>query len=457
VRRLTGRGPKAVVSSLYRDSLARASSIIVTTTGITAILGFAYWVAAARMYPSAAVGTAAVSISAMGLGSLLSSFGASSAAVQRLPHRRAGGEWSATTTVALAVVGLAGLVAGLASWWVITSVLHTSVLRSPEYGVALALGVALTNMSSVLDAIWIVERQAETQLLTNTVMSLAKLGLLSLPVFRVGGAAGIQWSWTASVAVAIALSMTLFARRHGYRPTLAKGSKEIKVMRHAMVGNYIVAVGASTPTYSVPVLVGTMVSLSQTAYFYSAWRVGSFFFVGSMAVSQALFAEGSRNPRGAIHRARQALLVVEPLILVGTVALLLLGRSILAAFGAQYEAHAVPLLLLLVLTAMPDVVNTTYLTLLRLERRFVQASCFMYGLAVLQITLTWLLVSRWGITGAGAAWLFSEYTGVLAAVLDGMWHPGLFSRSAMLARSSILSQASQSARPAVANPGKRSP
>jgi Na+-driven multidrug efflux pump len=78
-------------------------------------------------------------------------------------------------------------------------------------------------------------------------------------------------------------------------------------------------------------------------------------------------------------------------------------------------------LVLLVATAVPDALNIVYLTTLRLQRRYFQASCFMWFLAFLQIVLTWWLVHSWGITGAGAAWLFAEGTGVLIQAVDHLW------------------------------------
>lgn len=412
---------RPLVADLYQDAMARTSGLIVATTIITAILGFGYWVLAARAYTPGAVGTAAVSISAMIMAALISILGAASAVVQRIPSRASPREWSAAVTSSLAIALLSGLLAGFIGWLIIVQVVHAASLRTPLYGIGLTAGVALTNCSTVLDNVWIVERSAQVSLLTNTVMSLVKLPLLLLPVLRDNGAAGIQLSWTAALLVTVGLSLTLLRRRRGYRFVLAGVAREVRDMQSNLVGNHIVSIGAAAPTYVVPILVGASVSLAHTAYFYSAWRVGSFFFIGGLAVSSALFAEGSRNPARAIRRARQALFMIVPLLLVATVVLTLLGPAVLAAFGSAYRTHALVLLILLVGAAVPNALNIVYMTTLRIQRRYVQASCFMWFLAIVQIGLTWWLVHLWGITGAGVAWLCAEGVGVLIQGVDHLW------------------------------------
>ena len=406
---------------LYADALARASGYILATTLVSAILGFGYWVIAARAYPSAAVGTAAVSVSVMTLASLLSGLGTTAAPMQRIPVRMRGSEWNLTVTVGLLIAGVAGLAVGMISWLVVILIIPDAALRTPLYALTLVAGVALTNCSMVLDSVWVVERADQIRLLTNTVLSVVKIPLLLLPALRGSGAVGIQAGWTAGVGVALALSVALLVRKRNYKMALRGFRAEANAMRKSLTGNFIVNVGTNVPTYAVPVVVGAVVSASNTAYFYSAWKVGTLFFVGTAAVTTALFAEGSRSPAVAIRKAERAMLVVVPLLLVATGLLALVGPAVLFAFGPLYRAHGFPLLLFLIGATIPDALTAVYRTVLRLQGRYLQASCFMWGLAVLQVGLTWFLLPVWGITGAGAAWFFAESAGVIVSVIDRMW------------------------------------
>ena len=63
------------VYRLRSDSLLRNSLYIMATTAATALIGFVYWLVAARMYPASAIGLASALISVMALASTLANLG----------------------------------------------------------------------------------------------------------------------------------------------------------------------------------------------------------------------------------------------------------------------------------------------------------------------------------------------------------------------------------------------
>jgi O-antigen/teichoic acid export membrane protein len=416
-------------SRLYGDALARASGLILVTSIVTALLGFGYWVLAARSYQSSVVGTAAVSVSMMTLASLVSTLGTTAAPVQRIPLRTTSREWNLTVTVSLLVSALAGAAAGVIGWAILLAVVSSPALRAPSYLAAIALGVAFTNLGMVLDSVWVVERLTHWRLLTNTLTSIAKIPLLVLPLSHMQGAAGIQWGWTASVGLGVCTGIILLIRRRHYRLVLGGLWPELYAMRRSMVGNHVMSVGASAPTYVVPVLVGALVSSSETAYFYAAWRIGSLFFLAASSVSNALFAEGARAAASAVRRAQRAILVVVPVLFAVTALMVLAGPALLSAYGAAYRARALGLLLLLIVAAVPDAITAVYRTVLRIGGQYVQGGVLMWGLALIQVALTWPLVLTFGITGAGVAWLIAETVGVVIASLDRILHGDLAARA----------------------------
>jgi len=410
----------AKLKSLRDDALARSSGFILATYAVTATLGFVYWVIAARSYAAATVGIAAVSISAMSLASLLSIVGTTTAPVQRIPGRAYGQEWNLTVTVALLTTMGLGFVAGLVCWALLLALLHDPAIRSSAYGLAIAAGVSLTNGAMVLDSIWIVERSGQTRLFMNSLMSAVKMPLLLLPAARAGGALGIQWGWSISIFVGLGVGLYLLRRHCRYRPQVAGFRAEFRAMRFNMAGNYITSVGANVPTYLIPVMVGALESASSMAYFYSAWRIGSLFFVVANAVAGALFAEGARAADSAIRRAQRAMLFIIPGLLAASLLLLLTGPAILSAFGTHYRQHALTLLLLLVLAAVPDALTTVYRTGLRIRQRYRRAAQFVWGMSLLQLLLTVALLPVAGITGAGVAWLAAECAGVAVYLYDAL-------------------------------------
>lgn len=427
-------GPLSLLGRLREDALARASGYLLLTTIVTATLGFVYWVIAARAYPASQMGTAAVSVSVMTLASLLSGFGTTAAPVQRIPGRSPGREWNLTVTVSLGLSGMAGLAGGVLSWLVMTAIIPNPELRTPLYALALVGGVVLNNCSMVLDSLWVVERRSQVRLYSNSLLGVVKIPLLVLPMLYAAGAVGIQLGWTVGVAAAVVLSMVLLKIHKGYEPTRRGFWSEARAMRRSLTGNYLIDIGTSLPTYAVPAVVGAATTAASAAYFYSAWRVGTLFFVGTVTVTTALFAEGSRVPAEAIRKARRAMMVLVPMLMIATGLVALLAPAILEAFGPQYRRHGYLLLLFVIGATVPDALTAVFRTVLRLERRYAYAAAFMWGLAVAQVGLTVILVPKWGIIGAGAAWLFAESGGVVVAAADPLWTRYLWRRPRTLAR-----------------------
>src|SRR5437868_9292122 len=95
------------------DSLMRNSLFIMATTASSSVLGYFYWVIAARTYQDYEVGVVSAVISVMTLTSILTNMGFGSTLVQALPHRAAGHDWSLTFNAALIATSVLGLLGGL--------------------------------------------------------------------------------------------------------------------------------------------------------------------------------------------------------------------------------------------------------------------------------------------------------------------------------------------------------
>ena len=68
------RSPKEGIQSIYGISLYRNALYLMVSFGVTALLGFTFWMLATRFYEAEYVGLASATISAIGLLGLLSKF-----------------------------------------------------------------------------------------------------------------------------------------------------------------------------------------------------------------------------------------------------------------------------------------------------------------------------------------------------------------------------------------------
>jgi O-antigen/teichoic acid export membrane protein len=92
-----------------KDLLHNAGSLA-ASTGVTSVLGFAYWIYAARVFPPEAVGYGSAAISAMTLLGTIGMFGLGTMLIGELPRRESRGE---LMTAALIASFLGSLILGL--------------------------------------------------------------------------------------------------------------------------------------------------------------------------------------------------------------------------------------------------------------------------------------------------------------------------------------------------------
>ena len=407
---------RAVASlRLQRDSLARNSLWIMTTTVLTSGLGAVYWILAARIYPAAAVGLAAALLSAMALAASLSTLGIQATLVHRLPGRPSGPAWSATMLAAIAAAGLAALAGGGLLILALPQIgsEFAVVTNDARYAAVLALGVAVTTVAIVIDYAFIAERSSERMAIRNGFFSLLKVPLL---LAASASTLGILVSWVGAACAGLAVSLLLLvALRRGSRRTPSRAvARELRAMVPVLPAQHAITVTASLPMFVLPLLVAAELSAADNAHFYATWMLGSLFFIVSPAISWSLFAEGRHGyadlPRLVRRAAVLNALLLGPLI----VAFLSGGRYALAVFGPGYAVHETEVLLvLLVLSAIPDAITNIFVATMRARGTLAPAVAMNAGMACGAIALAWLLLPPLGIAGAGLAWLVAQLVGML--------------------------------------------
>lgn len=412
------------------DSLVRNSVYLMAATASTSLLGYVFWVIAARLYPTAAIGDAGSGVSAMAFASLLGAVGGSAAIVGELPGKRRPDEWSATVTTILILTSATSAVTALVTVQVLAHIGRSAFLyRQGVWIAAFVVGVVATTASQLLENIWVAERQAGWFLGASTFFAAAKLAVIAIPAFIIFGASGILSAWSAVLAATVVGCMLVLTRLYHYRPRTVAFRQQIRSMRQSLTGNYAITVGDQGPMYLIPVVVALVVSPVAAGWFYAAYRIGGFYAVFASAVGSTTFAEGSHRPHRALPVAISGMKVVLPFIALGMVVTIVGGHLVLSAFGAQYAAHAYTLLVLLSVAAIPDAVVNIYRSVLRVQRRYGTASAICWGIAGSRLALTWLCVLRFGIQGAGWAWLATQTGGAIWCGLDLARHRNAITRS----------------------------
>ena len=388
----------------------------------TSLLGFAYWVFAARFYSADIVGKNSSAINAMLFLSGLAGLYLDGMMMRFLPRagkktpRLVGSVYLISALVCL-VVAIVFLL-GLNIWFPALGFLRDS----PWVFWSFILAVITGCIFELEDGALIGLRQSRWVPLENTLYGVAKLALLvtfavHLPIY------GIYVSWVAPVVLVI-LGVNWFIFRSfipGHIQATVDVSEPVDtnhVIRF-VASNYLGSLFNLAYMMLPPLIVLQLLGSEASAYFYLPWVIASSLRTLITNMGSSLTVEGSLNRAKLQNYFRGVLLNTTGLLLPAILLMVVAAPVILSLFGKEYASQGTPLLRLLALGALPSVVITLYLSFSRLQNWLNRIIAIHGAFALLSLTLIIVLVPGLGITGVGVAWLITQFS--IAAVI-GLFH-----------------------------------
>jgi O-antigen/teichoic acid export membrane protein len=440
--RLIGRVP-GLLSRARSDSLVRNSLFLMSSTVVTAGLGYLFWVLAAHEFTRQQVGISSAIISLSSTVALLTYLGSSATLIERLPARERSSEWTAVLVrVCWLTAGVTAIATAAALPVLLTSHNYRLFFSSALPMVIAVVGASAWTLVNLIGAAFIAARRAGRLLSIQTLISAAKI-LLVLPLAAAGlGAIGLVEAWVASAVLGVAVAAVWLVPRMGlgHRPGLrmrrraggggpdlrkrqyrhprhrrALRPPSARSVRH-LAGQHLTSVGGAVTPLVLPVLVVLRLGVTQNAYFYITWMMGSAFFMVSPSVASAVFAEGVRARSDLRSVVIKALRVIAVMLAPAVAIMIVGGRLILGLFGAPYAAAGYGLLILLAISALPDAVSNVAVVVCRVTQRLGYSSALNLGILVMTLTGSWFLMPRLGIAGVGVAWLGAQTIGALASL-----------------------------------------
>ena len=406
-------------------SLQRNALYMMLTQIVNSGLGGLYWIAAARIFAPHEIGLATALISAMTLSALIANVGAGTALVELLPGATEERDWSRVLLAALTASGGAALVVGgvVVCLLPLLAASFRSLGNTPWVALAFVAGVFFWTLTMVLDLAFVAERKAGYSLVRNAAFSLAKMPLVLVPLLSSAARGEVLFAtWAATAATSFLFGLLVLLPRTGRRLGFEYSGlrRQLRTMLGSLAGHHAINLAAAATIYALPLLVTIRLSTTANAYFYVAWMVAGLALIVSPGVASALFAEGSHAPDQLTRHVKTATFVI--LVLLGPVGALLalLGKQVLDVFGGGYAAHGYVLLLVVIAGTLPNAATTLIVAVLRVKRRLREAAALNIGIAVLTLTLAWVLLPRFGVTGAGVAWLVAQVAGMLVASSIGI-------------------------------------
>ncbi|HEU5355453.1 MAG TPA: glycosyltransferase [Actinocrinis sp.] len=392
--------------SLRDDQLLRNGHLLTLSSTATAAIGMLYWAGAARSYGAETMGRSYAAVSALtflaGIGQLnlnnvlIRFVPAAGERLRRLVLRCYAGALLATTLAAVAFVFLVpALAPGLA------------FLRTPAIGAVFVLGAVAYAVFALQDGVLTGLRRPWWLLTENAIFALAKFGLLLALAGTVLRGQAILLSWTATLLAVVAgtnalIFSRLIKRERAHAPERpdAVTSPRLQYVAADYTGELLWMATMNLP----PIIVLNLTGARQSAYYALAWMITHGMYMLSMNMGSSLVVESSRDSE-RIARFRHVLRHTG-VLLAACVAVVVLGApAILRIFGAGYAAGGANLLRLMALSALPNLVIVTAVSVARARQRMARVVLIYAALSLLVLGLTCALVPVIGINGVGVAWL----------------------------------------------------
>lgn len=409
--------------SLQRDSpLVRSGAHLITSAGVTSVLGLAYWSLAAHRYSPAVVGATAGLLAAMELIAAVANLGLRTALIRFVPSL--GDRVGRVVAVSYAVTGTIALVAAALFVAVHGRFFPELTLLDRSPGAAFFLvSTVLWVLFILQDSVLIGLRRSSWLPVENALFALTKLALLvalstSMPQW------GIYVSWSAPLlAVVVAVNIPIFTwLRRG-----ATGSGEEVTLRDLVrfsAGDYAASTVWLLTIDGLPLLVLALAGARANAWYSLAWTVAYSLYLIPSAVGSALVAESAHDAHELEANTRKAFSMSLALVVPAALVVALGAPLILSIFGSQYAADASPLLRLMALSSIPYVVSILYVNVERAQRR-IAAVVRLYAISCVGLLVgSALLVPVFGVTATGVSWLAIQSgvaVWVLAVPLRDVW------------------------------------
>ena len=409
-----------------RVMLLNAGSLV-ATTGVTSVLGFAYWWLAARRFSPEAVGIASTSTSAMMLIGGLCTLGFSTLLITELP-RKPDLIGPLISTALLAVGAVAGVVSLVFAF--IAPYLSSQYRPLRANGidiVILVVGIALSAMTLVFDQAMIGLLRGELQFWRNLFFSAVKLlGLFLVAIwFSRQDGMGIYAAW-AFASVLSLFVILLYASYKGVLPLkkLRPQPGLLKKLGFSAFQHHLLNTALQAPMQILPLLVTALLTAQVTAWFFTAWQLANFVFLIPSALTSVLHAMNSADPAMLARKARSTIGLATLVALFVDAVLLFETKLVLSPFGSSYAMQAAWTLRILCLASFPLIIKSHYISICRIHDRIKPALYSMAPGSLLEVVAAAVGAHVAGLTGLSLGWVLAvsvESLFMLPTVYKAVW------------------------------------
>jgi O-antigen/teichoic acid export membrane protein len=403
--------PSAKGASESSVLVVRSAYSLMLNTVLTSVLGVGYWVAAARLFKTAAVGRDSAMIFALTALSAVGGLNLHNTVLRFLPARR-----DRPARALLVAYGLACAATGvlaLAFVLVIPRVSHAfDVLsKEPALAVIYVVGAMAGTVFLMEDAALTALRRAAWVPIENSAYGVLKLA--ALPLLAAAAAHdGVLIAWVVPILIIVVpVNWLVFGRllpAHARQPAVEAADVPTRLtLRFALQD----AIGFTLNIFALtalPLLVVALVGARENAHFFMPFTIIVTFDLLFLNVANSLVAEGARGEMAVHELARTVIRRFLPLLALGIAVLVVAAPLVLLLFGPSYASHGSAILRLMALAGIFRAAIALFVALSRLRRAGFGIVVVEGAFAVIVVALAAVLANSHGARGVAVAWLIAS-------------------------------------------------
>jgi len=419
------------VKGLFSISFYSNAFFLMAGSVSSALLGFVFWIIAARFYKPEEVGLAYATLGAMGLAVSFSRLGMGTGLVRFL--HQTGEDVNSTLntvfTIGILSSSTAALVfiAGLSLW----SPALLFLRDNPLYLMAFVIFTISSTLSEFVDSAFIAARRTGYIVIKGLIFSVLKM-LLPIVLAVFFKSFGIFASWGVSLIVGLLVGAFLFLPRalKGYKFFFTVKKRVLNEMVRFAFANYLSAFFWGASGVLFPIMVVNILGAETGGYFSIGWAMGGVLALIPGAISTSLFAEGSYDEKQMRSNIKRSLKLVSILLIPSVIVMLLTADKLLLLFGRDYSQNSATLLRILTLGTLPLAINIIYLAIKQVQKDLRTIIGLTSFVAVVSVVLAFLFLPSMGIKGAGIAWFIGQSCAALVVIVN--WLRGRRKRQLLL-------------------------
>jgi O-antigen/teichoic acid export membrane protein len=417
-----GKGPVGTCGGPPR-SLRGSSLGLILGKMAQMLVGFLFWLIAARLAQPYDVGLAAALVSAVMLCTQLAHLGVGASFIRSYPSFSQ--KPHALLNTAFSVVAMAALACGVSFLLLggeVLAELH-GLARRWDLASLFVLIAVLGTVNVLLDQISMAQGRGE-QVLGRNALGAAVMITPLLAVSAAGGnltAAALFASWAAGgVSVSLLGALQLRNRlSYYYRPRITTdvGRRLLRIG----LPNHALTLTERVPGLVLPLLITAIISPTATAHWYPIWMMAWALYVTPISVGIATFAEATRNPETVRESVRRSIKWSVQLGVPGGVAIAIFAKPALSLLGGEYADAGTDPLRVLLLALVPMTFVQAYFSVARAAGRMAGVVTAGVVVACGSLIATTYGGMRSGLMGMALGW-------VVAQTLAGVWAGYLLTR-----------------------------